>query len=369
MAVQNEGMKNETLFFELIQVAIGEKDRLSKIPTDEEWQYLYDEAIRQSLVGLLLSGVERLYGQDASFKPPLKLFYEWIGSATKIELKNKRLNDAAEQLNSIFKNGSLRSCVLKGQGLATLYPAPLRRQPGDIDLWVEGSRENTLDFLKRNFLGTGHVVIHHVDARIIDGVETEIHFIPIWLYNPIHNRQLQRYFKGHADEQFAHFNHQLGFCYPTPAFNGVYILVHNFHHLLDEGVGLRQVIDYYYVLKHLSDSERKSAFETINRIGCGRFAESLMYVLGEVCALDRSLMICEPNAKSGKRLLSEIMLTGNFGQFDNRFDRSAERTAYSRNKRKSRRWLQLAKDYPSEVLCIPAWKLWHWCWRKCKGYV
>lgn len=362
-------MKNRTLFFELIQVAIGEKDSLSKTPTNEEWQCLYDEAIRQSLVGLLLSGVERLYEQDASVKPPLKLFYEWVGSVAQMEQKNKKLNTAAAQLNSVFKNGNLRSCVLKGQGLATLYPEPLRRQPGDIDLWVEGSRENTLSFLKKSFLGFDHVVIHHVDAHIIDGVESEIHFMPIWLHNPIHNGRLQSFFKEHADEEFSHFDQQLGFCYSTAAFNGVYILVHNFHHLLEEGVGMRQVIDYYYVLRHLSDSERKSVLDTVNRIGCGKFAESLMYVLGEVCALDRSLMICEPNVKRGKRLLTEIMQTGNFGQFDNRFDRSVERTAYSRNRRKATRWLQLAKDYPSEVLCIPVWKLWHWCWRKCKGYV
>ena len=362
-------MKNYYLFFELIQVAIGERNTLSQIPTDEEWQCLFDESVRQSLVGVMMSGMERLYKQTATAKPPIKLFYQWVGVVTQIEQTNEKLNDAAAQLNSIFKNGGVRSCVLKGQGVARLYSEPLRRQPGDIDLWVEGSRENTLDFLKKNFLGFGHVVLHHVEARIIDGVESEIHFIPIWLYNPIHNRQLQRYFKKHADEQFSHFDHQLSFCYSTSAFNGVYILVHNFHHLLEEGVGLRQVIDYYYVLKHLSDLERKNAFNTIKKIGCGKFAGALMYVLGEVCALDRSQMICEPNAKSGKRLLSEIMQTGNFGQFDTRFDMSVKRTAYSRNKRKFTRWLQLAKDYPSEVLYIPAWKLWHWCWRKSKGYV
>ena len=361
-------MRDKQLFFELIQVAIGERDCISRIPNEEEWLNLYDEAIRQSLVGVLLSGVEKLNNQNEALKPPIMVLYKWLGNVSQIEMLNKKLNNAAAQLNSIFINGGVRSCVLKGQGLATLYPVPQRRQTGDIDLWVEGKRINTIRFLKDNYLGMGKVVIHHVKAHIIEGVESEIHFMPIWLYNPIHNSRLQRFFREKGDEQFSHLDSQLEFCYPTEEFNGVYILVHIFHHLLYDGIVLRQVMDYYYVLKKLTDAGRERVVNTIDKIGCRNFAGALMFVMGKVFAFDRSFMICEPNANKGKRLLAEIMTTGNFGQYDERFIKSADESAYTRNKRKSVRWLQLAKDYPSEVLCIPAWKLWHWCWRKWKGY-
>ena len=359
---------NGELLFELIQVAVGQKDCLSRIPTEDEWRQLFEEATRQALVGVLLSGIEKLNDKNGAVKPPRILFCEWYGTASQIEEANKTLNDAAVQLSSIFRNGGIRCCVLKGQGMAMLYPKPLRRQSGDIDLWVEGSREHTLSFLERNNLGIGKVVIHHTDTHIIEGVDTEIHFLPMWLYNPFYNRHLQAFYKRKGDEQFSHFDSQIGFCYPTCEFNGVHILVHCFHHLLDEGIGLRQVIDYYYVLKRLTAEERKEVFANIAKIGCKKFAGAMMYVLAEICALDHSLMICEPDAKRGKRFLNEIMMTGNFGQYDERFEKSAHESAYRRNKRKSVRWMQLVKDYPSEVLCIPAWKLWHWCWRKWKGY-
>jgi len=357
------------LLFELIQVSIGGRDNLNKVPTEEEWQYLYEEAIRQSLVGFLFYGVERLYNYTPDYKPPMKVFLEWIGKVSHIEQLNKSLNYAAAQLTRLFKNGGLCSCVLKGQGLAALYPDPLRRQPGDIDLWVEGCREHTLKFLKRCFYKTGNVVIHHVEAHIIESVESEIHFIPMWMYNPIHNHQLQMFWREEKDRQFSHFDDKLGFSYPTLNFNGVYLLTHIFHHFLDEGVGLRQVIDYYYVVKQLTSIERKTVIETIEKIGCRKFAEAMMYVLGEVCGLDRSLMICEPNSNRGEKLLSEILQTGNFGQYDERFEKTENETVYSANKRKLIRWRQLVKDYPSEVLSIPGWKLWHWCWRKYHGYV
>lgn len=357
------------LFFELLQVSVGTRDQLSKIPTDGDWSRLYEESVRQSLVGIVFAGIEKLYRKNAAIRPQTPLFYQWLGRVLQIEQRNKALDLAASQLSDQFKHRGLRGCVLKGQGLARLYPAPLRRQPGDIDLWIEGSRESTLRFLKENSFGIDSVVIHHTAARIIDGVETEIHFMPIWMYNPIHNYRLQKYFRTHRDGQFSHFDENIGFCYPTTAFNGVYVLIHIFHHLMDEGVGLRQVIDYYYVLKQLSDVEQRETYQTVCKIGCRKFAAALMYVLGEVCDLDSSQMLCPPNVSKGKRLLSEIMQTGNFGQYDVRFDKSGPETAYARNKRKSERWVQLAKDYPSEVLCILGWKLWHWCWRKWNRYL
>lgn len=136
------------LFFELLQVSVGTRDQLSKIPTEGDWSRLYEESVRQSLVGIVFVGIEKLYRKNAAIRPQTPLFYQWLGSVLQIEQRNKALDLAASQLSDQFKHRGLRGCVLKGQGLARLYPAPLRRQPGDIDLWIEGSRESTLRFLK-----------------------------------------------------------------------------------------------------------------------------------------------------------------------------------------------------------------------------
>lgn len=356
--------KDRILFFELLQVAIGARMRLSKKLSDSTWAEVYQMAVKQSLVGVIFSAIEKLNTEDKSCKPGLQLFYQWLGEVSQIEAQNGWLNNAAAQLTKIFMNGGLRSCVLKGQGVARLYPRPERRQSGDIDLWIEGSRGQTLGFLKKNNFGIGPVVIHHVDARTIEGVETEIHFMPIWMYNPIYNQRLQKWFKCQQDEQFSHFDSEAGFCYPTVEFNVVYCLAHIFHHLLDEGVGLRQVVDYYYILRSYGCSQSDYLSDTLRLLGLMKFAGALMWVLKEVCCMSNDLMACQPDVNSGEMLLDEIMATGNMGHFDTRYLKVDSESVLGRNLRKLHRWVKLMRYYPSEVICIPLWKLWHWGWRK-----
>ena len=182
-----------SLFVELIQIALGTRTVLSRIPSEDEWQQIYEIAAKQSLVGVVLSGIEVIRAKNAELSIPKMLLLQWIGEVQMIEQQNKKLNEAAEHLTRVFKNGGLRSCVLKGQGVARLYDGSLslRRQPGDIDIWVEGGREKVLQFLKSSYLKTGTVVIHHVDASIIVGVETEVHFLPSYSYNYLRYKNIR----------------------------------------------------------------------------------------------------------------------------------------------------------------------------------
>ncbi len=357
------------LFVELVQVALGNKSTLSIVPSEGEWYEVYKMAEKQALMGLLFSAIEKLNEKDKTAMPPMTLFYQWTGLVLNTETQNKRLNEAAEHLTRIFKNGGLRCCVLKGQGVATFYHQPLRRQPGDIDLWVEGGRERVLKFLKDSYLGLGQVVIHHVDARIIDGVETEIHFIPVYACNPFLHHRLQRFFRLHADEQFSNIDKSLGFAYPTLRFNAVYILAHIYMHFLYEGIGLRQIVDYYYVLKNLDDEGRKLAASDIKKVGLLKFAGAVMYVLQRVCGMDDGSLVTRPDDKRGRLLLDEIIVSGNFGKFDNRLKNRKEEDLIRFNLVALKRQLRFLKYYPMDIISIPFFKVWHWCWRKKKGYL
>ena len=356
-------------FVELIQIALGIRSSLSTVPLEDDWQKAYRLAEKQALMGLLFSAIEKLNEKDKTAMPPMSLFYQWTGLVLNTETQNKRLNEAAEHLTRIFKNGGLRCCVLKGQGIARLYPQPLRRQPGDIDLWVEGGRERVLKFLKENFFGLGKVVIHHVDARIIDGVETEIHFIPVYACNPFIHRRLQCFFKLYADEQFSNIDTELGFSYPTLRFNAVYILAHIYMHFLYEGIGLRQIVDYYYVLKNLDDEGRNQATSDIKKVGLLKFAGAVMFVLQRVCGMDDGSLVTRADDKRGELLLNEIMRSGNFGKFDDRLKNRKEEDLIRFNLVALKRQLRFFRYYPMDIISIPFFKVWHWCWRKSKGYL
>ena len=245
----------------------------------------------------------------------------------------------------------------------------MRRQPGDIDLWVEGGRESVLKFLKDSFLGIGQVVIHHVDARIIEGVETEIHFIPVYACNPFLHQRLQRFFRQHADEQFSNIDKDLGFAYPPLRFNAVYILAHIYMHFLYEGIGLRQIVDYYYVLKNLDDEGKRQAASDIKKVGLLKFAGAVMFVLQRVCGMDDNSMVTKPDEKRGKLLLDEIMMSGNFGKYDDRLKNRDAKNLVLFNLVALKRQLRFLRYYPMDIISIPFFKVWHWRWRKTKGYL
>ena len=388
------------LFVELIQIALGTRTVLSRIPSENEWQHIYEIAAKQSLVGVVLSGIEVIRAKNAELSVPRVLLLQWIGEVQMIEQQNKKLNVAAEHLTRIFKNGRLRSCVLKGQGVARLYDVrckksdvrsqnseqssesskvqesqgasgslSLRRQPGDIDLWVEGGREKVLQFLKSSYLKTGTVVIHHVDTSIIDGVETEVHFLPSYSYNYLRYVKYKKFFKEEANQQFNHFDEQVGFAYPTNRFNAVYLMMHIFRHVFHEGIGLRQLMDYYFVLTHLTDEERKWAYGKLKWLGVEKVTSAVMYVMKAVFLMDDKYLLCGPSEKSGKYLLEEIIAGGNFGKFGEQFESAHSGSSFNLYLKNLKRLGKVYSLCPSEVLWAPIWKPSHWMWRKWKGYV
>lgn len=355
----------DNLFFELLQVALGTRENLSRVPSAAEWGRLFEESFRQAVTGVLLSGIERLPQEQ---RPPTDLLLEWIGEVQVTEQINKLHQNRARELTAKFLSVGFRSCVLKGVGTGLLYPNPLRRQCGDIDIWVDGRRKDVMAWL-RSQCEIGHREWHHVEAMLFEDVSVEVHLYPIWLYNPWYNRRLQRWFKeqkpaqmGEQNNEFSEF-HEFGFNCPTAEFNVVYSLVHTFHHLMDEGVGLRHVIDYFYILNHKLSTNKSEIMGTIQHLGMERFAEAMMYVMKVACGMASEYLLCKPDEKAGKFLLDEIMLAGNFGHFDTRVVIPEDESFLHRNIRKFRRQLRFLKYYPGEVLCAPFWKTWHWCWR------
>ena len=360
-----------SLFVELIQLALGTRTVLSRIPSENEWQQIYDRAAKHSLVGVVLHGIEELRAKNAELSVPKMLLLQWIGEVQIIEQRNKEMNEAAELLTRIFNNGGLRSCVLKGQGVARMYDGSLslRRQPGDIDIWVEGERDDILKFLKEKHLKTGKIVIHHVDTSIIDGVETEVHFLPSYTYDYLRYLKYKRFFKEEANLQFDHFDERVGFAYPTNRFNAVYLMMHIFRHVFHEGIGLRQLMDYYFVLTHLTDEERMWAYGKLKWLGLGNVTSAVMYVMKTVFQMDDKYLLYSPSEKTGKYLLEEIIAGGNFGKFGVQYEAAHSGSSFNLYLKNLKRLGKVYSLCPSEVLWAPIWKPSHWLWRKWKGYV
>lgn len=360
-------------FFELLLLSIGRRDALSHTPSPSEWKALYEISMRQAITGICFAGVERLpKGQ----RPPLQVLLQWIAVTEQVKSRNRVMNSYTRELTKVFSQHGFRSCVLKGQGIARLYnliadiklnegiDLSLYRQSGDIDLWVDGEREKVLTFA-RSIGKIKSIDIKHADFEYFKDASVEIHSLPTWFYYPVHHRRFCRWLTDVKKEQFE--VGEMGFASPTIPFNLVYSLIHIYRHLFDEGVGLRQMMDYYFILLHSKPYERVDAYKMLRRLGMKRFISAIMYVLHEVFSLETEYFLCEPSTKCGKLLMNIIIEGGNFGKY-NKKNRARTGNVVIDGIRNLYRNISLVIDYPSEVLWAPFWKVGHFVWRKVKGY-
>ena len=249
-------MKNDiTAIFAFLRYFLSYKENMSRIIDGINWQHLYSFAFKQALLGLCFDGIESLgkeYPEELKKNPIERdLLMAWMGAAQQIHRQNMKVNAVAGKLYSMLREDGLRCCILKGQGNALMYPNAYSRNPGDIDVWVNASREQITEYAKKHFKLGDDIRYQHIETSV-DGVPVELHFFPCTMNNPIYNARLQKWFKRNADLQCSNvvsLPDGIGkIAIPTTAFNVIYQLTHLYHHFFDEGIGMRQIIDYYYVV-------------------------------------------------------------------------------------------------------------------------
>lgn len=368
-----------------------------------DWDACYHFAKRQTLVDVLFDGIQRLPKELAPARP---LLLRWLSDSESIRRRNMRMDRASAYIYNKVCAAGFRCCILKGQGNALLYPHPSSRIPGDVDVWVMANREELRHIALPLTEGDGSSLqesLNHIGLTV-HGVSVELHSTPALLNSPLYNSRLQKWLKRNADLQCSNRialpNNAGEVAVPTVSFNIIYQLCHLFHHCFYEGVGLRQIVDYYFVLKNtdfsgntdegagntdrdevllntdytdfldsssggLGEVDSGGALvalqEELKWLGLWKFAGAVMYVLREVMGLDEKRMICAPDERRGRLLLEEIMAGGNFGHYDTR--NHFGQGALWHNIQRFRRDWHMLRFYPSEALSEPLFRVCHFLWR------
>ncbi len=252
-------MNDITAFFAFLKYCLGYKGNMSRVVAGMDWQMLYSFASKQALLGLCFEGIERLgkeYPEELRMHPiGRELLMTWMGKAQQIRRQNRKVNIVASKLFSMLREDGMRCCILKGQGNALMYPNPYSRTPGDIDVWIDASRERIMEYAQKKFELEDDIRLQHLETSL-DGVPVELHFFPCSMNNPIYHARLQKWFRRNADLQCSHIvglpDGAGDIAIPTTAFNVIYQLTHLYHHFFDEGIGMRQIIDYFLVVNDFS---------------------------------------------------------------------------------------------------------------------
>ena len=406
------------IFFEFLRFCIGTVQEVPSSLKGADWRELYAMARKQCLVGVLFDGIKRLPADVGMDKG---LLFQWMAQNQTLRKANARLDRAAVEVSEWFEKRGFRTCVLKGQGNSLFYPPGMERTPGDIDLWVDGGDRKVVSFV-RSLSPDEKVCYHHIGFPEYNGVEVEVHFRPSFLFCFRHNRRLQGYYERVMDGQFAHkvkLGEQGEVAVPKAEFNLIFQLTHIFTHLMNEGIGLRQLLDYFFLLKNtdfignvdgvsgnvdgdvfllntdctdntdriggnvdgdgfllntdctdntdrfsgnVDGVDRRLLQDELRELGLWKFAGAVMYIMKEVFGLEDNRLIVPPDVKRGRLVLKEVLEAGNFGQYDKRnwFGHSA----LGHNLQRLYRDMRLVRYFPEEALSEPFFRIWHFFWRK-----
>ena len=369
----NDGMAQSSAIFLFLRYSLGDKVDMSMVVANIDWQQLYSFATKQTIIGICFDGIKRLseeYPEELKKNPiGRELLMTWMGKAQQIRRQNMKVNSVASKLFSMLRKDGLRCCILKGQGNALMYGNPYSRNPGDVDVWVNASREDIRVLAQSLAKGKGCVKdesLNHIELEV-NGVAVELHSTPAIMNNPVYNHRLQKWLKRNADLQCSNIvslpDNAGDVAVPTSYFNCVYQLFHLYHHYFYEGVGLRQIVDYYYVVSmfNVDCVMFNSLQRELKHLGLWKFAGAVMYVLYVVLGLPEERMIRPMDVKRGRVFLDEILSGGNFGHYDTRM--SFGNGAFGHNMQRLYRDLRLAWYYPAEALSEPIFRVWHFFWR------
>lgn len=375
--------KIDNLFFELLQVAIGNRDRLSQTPSVDEWREIYGVCKKQTLQGICLVGLQRLPSDQW---PDRKLKLQWSGIANKIMMKNEVANQECSELADFLRRKGMNCCVIKGQSNLELYTDELKhyRTPGDIDILLRPDKDNLSvhEGIKQSILWckklsdrhhfSTHITYHHADIPWKGMLEVEAHYRATFLCSPMRNKRLQDWLE-HNEQWTKNRLHitsngkECEFPVPELSFNVIYQLLHIYKHLFESGIGLRQILDYYMVLRAWSGKkDGTDVMSLIHDFGMDKFVPAVMFIMKEVFLMPDDYLLCQPDKTEGQYLLNEIMRAGNFGHYDDRLDGDKGLGTTDHAIRKTRRNMSMILHYPEEVMWEPLFRIYHWMWRTMK---
>ena len=344
-------------FFDLIRSADGQKEIINVTISENEWYAMYNTAKKQAIAGYLFTVLDHF--SKNNHKPPLDLLYDWISCSEQIRHRNMLLNHRCIELTKLFAESGFESCILKGQGNALMYPDPLLRTPGDIDIWVKGKKDKILKFCQSRTEGCklGH---HHIHFPIWDDVEVEVHFTPSYTRVPRFSRRTRTYFDNFERIEIdgrGSFAEGTKIYIPSKDCNLVFQMSHMARHFFYGGIGLRQVIDYYYLLKSEGTWNKKNVVNTLRHLGLYKFAGAVMWVLAYTFKTEKEMLLVPADEKRGRLLLDEIMKGGDFGQQDSRLlaflkKKSSTLSVIMRN-------IRLIHLFPEEAIWAPVMGVWY----------
>ncbi len=306
--------------FQLLRIALGTQQGLDGEVSANDWAALLEASKHQALLSLCFEAVSRL---DASQMPPQQLLLKWMALSNKVHQRNIVLNRRCVELQQrLLADGFPHIAILKGQGNATMYPNPLSRQCGDIDVWVDASEQAATEYCARFNKPDFEIGFEHIKLEIFDDAEVELHFNLGGACGAI-RKPLEQWFRTQLPNHLATVALPDGgaISVPDPFANIVHQASHIYHHFLAEGVGLRQIVDFFLLISKARTADVDFALlkKTLGKLHLLNITSAVFHVMKVVLNASDDMLPWKPSSGYGGFLLRRILEGGNFGWYSHEY--------------------------------------------------
>ncbi|MBQ3063781.1 MAG: nucleotidyltransferase family protein [Clostridia bacterium] len=251
---------------------------------------------------------------------------------------NELLASARNQLLDFLAAEHIPAAILKGDGVARLYPTPDLRVSGDIDLLLA---EGDLPRAETHLLACGYHKSdmpndHHTVLKK-GNVKIELHLTPAGIPMGEMGERVTALLADTLDT--ARHVALGGACFPIPALQNqaIILLLHMQQHLREGGLGLRQLMDWtLFLANDLTAEAHVPLAEALAEIGLLRFAEAVTTAAVRHLGLapEKSPFDACDSALADA-LFADILAAGNFGRANANFAGSAIVTLHGKREKSS----------------------------------
>lgn len=332
-------MNSFLLFSELLSAAIWNRPvnaSLFKNIDGNGWKNIYKHITTQGVSALIADSIQTL---PLEYQPPKPLLYPLLLSIEKTENLNLKLRENLVEITSIYKGRNIDSILLKGQGNSLVYPKPLHRPPGDLDLFLYRPEYYTRakEWLKEENISHGKESTQHID---FDWKQTHIENhhslinLPQKTYNKILNEYIQEIVDNHLYESI--FINGMKIKRLPAMFNTVYVFLHLFKHFIDVGIGIRHLCDWILLLNYYKkDIDKKEFMDLVNKLDLLKPMQNFAAVSMVLLNAPKDIFPLDVPEKTHftDKIIQDIKDGGNFGYHH------AEITTKDTRKDRARRYL------------------------------
>ena len=315
--------RTEQSFFALLRAGLWNSPIEEKLFTDAvNWELLLKMASMQTVCGVLYEGIQKLPSEQ---QPSTHLMRKLYQRVIRMEQSHGLLNQGLTEVVTLLNLAGIDSILLKGQGVAQNYPIPVRRQCGDIDLFVgkeacERACKVLLDGGAKPRNGVLGKNVKH-ESFYWNEICIELHFLAEKLPNPFENRRFQVW-TAHWLQKEKLRVWKLGEAFislPPVQFDALYIFNHLYHHFIVGGVGLRQLCDWAMYLHTFKDEiDREELLKDLKSMGLLKpwqvFGCIVVDALG--LSVEDFPFYEEKQRKNKQKIWKVILRLGNFGYYN-----------------------------------------------------